>query len=56
MGVANARIEDEDADENEDEVRRLLAIGYCEADAATDQLKGDARDRCVARVFGSVGV
>jgi hypothetical protein len=28
MGVANARIEDEDDDENEGEVRRLLAISY----------------------------
>jgi len=26
MGVANARIQDEDDDENEDEVRRLSAI------------------------------
>jgi hypothetical protein len=36
MGAGRERIEDEDDDDYEDEVLRsgLLAIGYCEANAA----------------------
>ena len=43
MGVVNARIEDEDDDENEDEVRRLLAIGYSRSAVSAKRAIGYAR-------------